>query len=406
MNLNKFNQLVDLLQQTQFPAGSREGRLHVADAAALAELRAAVDDDHLGVVLPDEEIDDVVEGQTVTVELLEPRLGTVGVFATSFDEFLRSPTARIARPTAFYVVELGFSSEEKNNIPAIVGRYDAALSLISVLRDTATYVDEPTATLVYLDKERFDVPIKYRSADLDGLDIDRVAAIVASLQAQDSHREQKLAILGQALRDLTKSVAEPDRFSFAMRNLNELHTSLIEGYRLFAASFSYAKIRGELEAAKVEYAGKIHKAIADIQNQLLGLPVATVIVATQMKQTSAIDAQFWTNVAVLAGAWIFVLLLAMLLRNQFHTLSSLEQDIEKQRSDLETKYSSIAPQFKDVFRFLSRRLSAQRWSLWLVAVVSLFAIGLATFFFAMLSPPALELLKHVIAMARHMVGSS
>jgi hypothetical protein len=405
MNLNKFNQLVELLQQTQFPAGSREGRLHVADAAALAELRAAVDDDDLGVVLPDEEIDDVAEGQTVTVQLLEPRLGTVGIFATNFDEYLKSPTERIARPKAFYVIDLAYSSEEKNNIPEVVGRYDAVLSLISVLRDTATYVDEPTATLVYLDKERFDVPIKYRSADLDRLDIECAASIVASLQAQDSHREQKLAILGQALQDLTKSVGESDRFSFAMRNLNELHTSLVEGYRLFAASFSYAKIRGELEAAKVEYAGKIHKAIADIQNQLLGLPVATVIVATQMKQTSAIDAQFWTNLAVLAGAWIFVLLLAMLLRNQFHTLSSLEQDIRKQRSDLEAKYSSIAPQFKDVFAFLSRRLSAQRWSLWLIAGVSLFAICLATFFFTMLSPPALEELKRAVIIARNLVSS-
>ncbi|OJB33236.1 hypothetical protein BGV56_18705 [Burkholderia ubonensis] len=403
MSLTKFNQLVDLLQQVQFPAQSREGSLLVRDAPMLAELRAAVDDDDLGLVLPDADIDDVTEGQAITVQLLEPRLG-IGIFATDFDDFLRSPAERMARPRAFYILGLSYSSQQQNAAPPVIERYDTALTLISILRDTATYVDDASATLVYLDKERFNVPIRYRSSDLEGLDVDSAMSIASNFQAHDSHRDQKLAILGQAIQDLTKNIAESDRFSFALKNLKALHTSLIEGYRLFAASFSYAKIKGELEAAKVEYAGKIHKAIADIQNQLLGLPVATVIVATQMKATATVDAQFWTNLAVLAGAWIFVALLGMLLRNQFHTLTSLEQDIKKQHADLEAKYSSIAPQFEAVFDFLKRRLSTQRVSLWLIAGVALFAVALGTFFFVMLSAPALEWVKRATVIAEHLLA--
>ncbi|VBG34883.1 Uncharacterised protein [Burkholderia pseudomallei] len=403
MSLTKFNQLVDLLQQVQFPAQSREGSLLVRDVPMLAELRAAVDDEDLGLILPDADIDDVTEGQTITVQLLEPRLG-IGIFATDFDDFLRSPSERMARPKAFYIIGLSYSSQQQNVAPPVIERYDTALTLISILRDTATYVDGASATLVYLDKERFDVPIRYRSSDLDGLDVDSAMSIATNLQAHDSHRDQKLAILGQAIQDLTKNIAESDRFSFALKNLKALHTSFIEGYRLFAASFSYAKIKGELEAAKVEYAGKIHKAIADIQNQLLGLPVATVIVATQMKATATVDAQFWTNLAVLAGAWIFIALLGMLLRNQFHTLTSLEQDIKKQHADLEAKYSSIAPQFEAVFDFLKRRLSTQRVSLWLIAGVALFAVALGTFFFVMLSAPALEWVKRATVIAGHLLA--
>nr|WP_164465613.1 hypothetical protein [Burkholderia gladioli] len=394
MSRIKFEQLASLLDQVQFSPASREGTLHVVDAGMLAELRAIVDDDELGLITPEEEINDIVVGDRVAIELLEPRLG-IGVFATDFEDFLRAPSVRIKRPNQFYIIDLHYNSLSAAALPVSIEKYGQLLKFIDILRETATYVDEPNATLVYLDKDRFDVEIRYTTTDIAILDIAKLNSIIESISTQDVHREQKLAILGQTLKEITKNVSARDKFSHILKHLSEIQNSYVEGYRLFAASFSYSKIKGELEAAKVEYIGKIHKAITDIQNQLLGLPIATVVVATQMKEAKDINVQFWTNVAVLAGAWIFVALLSLLIRNQFHTLDVLHQDIKKQREDLENKYSSISPQFVDTFRLLKRRLCAQRLALGVIFVVAGVALIMATFFFFMLTQPAFDWLQRL-----------
>ena len=56
-----------------------------------------------------------------------------------------------------------------------------------------------------------------------------------------------------------------------------------------------------MEAAKVDYVAKIHKTLIDIQGQLLAIPVATIIVASQLKSNQTCGVDFWTNIAVLAG---------------------------------------------------------------------------------------------------------
>jgi hypothetical protein len=99
-------------------------------------------------------------------------------------------------------------------------------------------------------------------------------------------------------------------------------------YRLFVSNFSYDKVRSELEAAQVEYTAKIHKVFTDIQNQLLTIPVATVVVATQMELATGSD-QFWIDTAVLMGSFIFVILVGFLVCNQKHTLDTLEKEITR-----------------------------------------------------------------------------
>ena len=90
--------------------------------------------------------------------------------------------------------------------------------------------------------------------------------------------------MAEAVYELTAKLPSHKRFVSLLEQGEGLNDRLEKGYRLFfAAGFSYEKFRDEIESARVEYAGKIHKVFSDIQNQLLGIPVATIIVATQMK---------------------------------------------------------------------------------------------------------------------------
>jgi len=146
------------------------------------------------------------------------------------------------------------------------------------------------------------------------------------------------------------------RFAYLLDNIAAVTDEVRNGYRLFASSFSYAKIRSDLEAARVEYISKIHKTLIDIQGQLLGVPVATIIVASQFKIANSCGVELWTNVAILSGAWVFFGLLLIAIVNQWLTLSSVSDEIERQRERLTAEYAAISDQFLDIFAGLLRRI--------------------------------------------------
>lgn len=83
----------------------------------------------------------------------------------------------------------------------------------------------------------------------------------------------------------------------------------------------------QLRVAKIEEMGKIHKVFSDIQNQILGIPVATIIVATQMKQANGWDSQALINTAVVLGALFFTIMILFVLFNQWQTLTAINDEL-------------------------------------------------------------------------------
>jgi hypothetical protein len=210
--------------------------------------------------------------------------------------------------------------------------------------------------------------------------IDKVDTLLG-LFGRDEHREQKLEILAEALMDLARSQPQKVRFPYLVANLDAILKALQDGYRLFASSFSYAKIRSQLEDARIDFATKIHKTIVDIQAQLLGLPVASVVVASQLKVAKACSLELWTDVAVLAGAWIFAGLLMFGVINQWLTLGVLSTEIQRQEEKLKSDYAAISKQFDDVFKSLNRRVCWHRIVLFTIAILALVGAMFATFAF-------------------------
>lgn len=145
-----------------------------------------------------------------------------------------------------------------------------------------------------------------------------------------------------------------------MEHLAELLNSFSEGYRLFVADFSYDKIVNQLEVAKLEEIGKIHKTFADVQNQILGIPVATIVVATQMKAAKYIGYEFWVNTAVLIGCWVFTVLSIFVLRNQLHTLSAIGSEISRKKQQMIKDYKAVEDLITKSFPLLEARLKSQQ----------------------------------------------
>lgn len=386
MSQQSFSRLVTIYRAIEFTPGTRDGRLVISDAEQLLILKSLLSDHHqYGISLSGEHLSDSLEvGAVIQLIVEDPRTG-VGLLAEHFAEVLTFPAARIKEPR-FYLFGNAWACTD-DTPPEQVERYRLLLKFIRLLEESAAYLDKENIDLVYIDDGKFTIPLKYTSDDLAKIDLISLEALLARF-VQDTHREQKLAIIGKAVQKLCGVKGLPQRFACLIENMPQLLKQFDEGYRLFVADFSYEKVLDQMETAKLEELTKIHKTFADVQNQILGIPVATIIVATQLKATSAVDAIFWVNSAILVGVWVFAILTLLVMRNQLHTLDALDEEIKRKQRKIETDYAQVKDVVSNIFPQLKNRLKTQRWAFRAVDLVIAFGLILAHVMYVALTQPA------------------
>ncbi|MFA7441098.1 MAG: hypothetical protein WCZ66_09010 [Sphingomonadaceae bacterium] len=382
-----FADLVEIYRNTQFEASGREGILTVASPRIEAVLRTLEQDTRLleetNIALLDE-ADAIGPGRKLRIHFGPPRLA-FGALARNWDELWELPGTQFEEPAHYYILEDDASSVDPEPSPVFL-RYRALLQVVALFARSATWVDRTERELVFVDQGKIVIPLQFRTSDLTD-SLANTAALLTELFEDPLHAGQKLAILATTLIDMTGAVPESQRFPYLLHHLDTVVRGVTQGYNLFASSFSYAKIRGELENAHIDYMKRIHNTLADIQGQLLGIPVATIIVTSQLQPVEGCDLPFWTNLAVLFGGWIFVALLSFSVVNQWTTLSALARQIDRQRHKLATDYARVSAQFADIFRDLDRRIFWHRLALVVVAVIGLLGAILTTIAFAHLTAP-------------------
>lgn len=371
-----FDDLVGIYRRTRFD-GNGGGVLTVASAEIANTLRAIdadeqlYDDAQLSLIVPA----DPVIGNEVAITVGTPKL-SLGLLAADFDALFKAPGAVFAEPTAYYVISPRYARGD-DPVPEPLARYRALLSVVARLRDAASYVDEVQRELVYIGTDKVVVPVQFASADLPA-SLHEQSARLNCIFDDALHADEKSGLLSSAVVDLVAGQRLAQRFPFLVANLDRVCEEVEKGYRLFASSFSYSKIRNEVETARLDYVNNIHKTIVDVQGQLLGIPIATIVVASQLKPSSDCGVAFWTNTAVLLGAWIFVALLGLAITNQWHTLSALASDVRGQRTRLTKDYAAVSDQFDGVFGGLQRRIRWHRKVLGAVLALGLLGVALAT----------------------------
>ncbi|GGL43735.1 hypothetical protein [Caulobacter rhizosphaerae] len=375
----KFDQLLSVYRATQFSPDGRSGNLTILDDGVLATLRLldtdedALQDSGIGMGATDPATLSI--GDVIQVDFTSPRIG-LGSLVKDFDTLVKSSSGYIEEPSAYFVVD-GAYYPGGGNPPDWLVKYRKTLKLISLLSQAASYLDRTKQAFVFVRKIKTVIPIRYNAAMLG-----RVSAVDADrflgLFADEAHKDQKLEILSEAIVRLCEAQPVDDRFRTLLENLGTLADAVRDGYKLFASSFSYSKIKGELEAAKIEYVTKIHKTIVDVQAQLLGIPVASVIVASQLKTAQSCGPDLWTDVAVISGAWIFLILLVVALVNQLLTLNTICAEINRQRSKLVKDYADLGQTFTRVFDGLIYRICWHRAALAIVGTIAILGACFAT----------------------------
>ena len=339
----RFQTLLPVYRNTAFAADGKAGVLTVANQTVLDTVRW-IDLDHdalqdSGLTLKTDPATLTV-GATVSLDIAPPRLG-LGRLVTDVDALLKTPRARTEEPDAYFLSGSGYAAGQANP-PPLLAAYRKVLALTALLKEAAAAFDPSRQELLFIvDGVKINVPILYEADQLAQLDKpawDELTAVFA----ENTHRDQKLEILGSASVHLVEAQPPAERFTYLLKNLATLKDEVAKGYRLFVSSFSYAKVRSELETARLEFIGKIHKTFVDIQGQLLGIPIATFVVAVQMKGADKCSPEGWMDAAVLAGAWIFYLLLLLAIANQWLTLGAINAEIERQKKKVSKDFDSAS----------------------------------------------------------------
>lgn len=250
----EFNDLVELYRNARFGKGGAddESALTVA-TQAVADLLKRLDDDayataETGVTM----LDDVVKvkiGATVKVRLDDPRSG-FAVLAHDLHGLITSPRARIEEPRRFYLTEPAYAPGDAP-VPDAVARYRKVLALVQLFAKAASMLDATKSELVFVKGGKVILPVRFDAADIATLDVAAADRLLGQF-AGELHHDQKCSILFEALVELCAKHRADNVFPFVLRNLDSIAGTVADGYRLFASSFSYSKIKGELEDARID----------------------------------------------------------------------------------------------------------------------------------------------------------
>lgn len=382
-----FDQLIPLYRNIEFSDDGAEGRLTVRDHSILEtvrELDASERASEDAAISFKNSVTSAGLGSSLDVSVGAPRSG-LGQLALDLDALLESGRNRVLEPARFYLIKERFAYNDAAVIDG-VQRYRTVLRFIHALKEAAAFLDPYQGEMLFLGPARLAVPVNYRLADLRGV----TPATVEEFEAfvfQKVHKDQKEAIVASTLVEICRGIPEAERFPYLLGNLREFVTKCHDSYRLFASEFSYEKIRSRAEEAIGDYAAKIHRTFHDIQNQVLGIPVATVVVATQMKVATQCDVAFWANLAVALGATLFVILLSFAVSNQLMTLSSIGRDLARQKTKLSSDYSIVSAEFLPLYRRLEHRICVHLIALWSIGLCCIGGVALTWYIFVQLTEP-------------------
>lgn len=375
--------LVPLYQATSFEVGQRTGVLIIKTAELLEQLNTVLSDEHkYGITLKSIQNSTLAIGDAVDLHLNEPRVG-LGLLADSFSDVLCYPRGTVTAPKFFLLdLHLAYSDLALEQVEKFAN-YKKVLRLLELLGESSAYFDKEVPELVFIKDGKVALPVNYDVSDLLSLDAISLEALLTRFEI-DTNREQKLAMLAEAVMKQCSGLESKRRFQVLLSHLKETLKSFDDSYRLFIANFSYDKVRDELQSEKIEELTKIHKTFSDIQGQILGIPLATVLVATQMKPATTWDSTAWINATVLTGVWVFAILMFFVLRNQLHTLDAIDQEIKRKKKKVEETYITVSDLVSKIFPELEKRLCIQRWAFRAVDLVVVVGFIMAhVMFFAM-----------------------
>lgn len=199
--------------------------------------------------------------------------------------------------------------------------------------------------IIFVGKSNLKINSEYISDDLN-LNLVLVKSFIRDYIQNDFHQEDRHLSVINGLHESFKD-SEISLSTF-LKNFENFYKVIKSNFQLYMDKFSFDDFKNKVEEDRREYTIKINKVFSDMQNQLLTLPLATVLAAGQMVNVlSAGD--FIKNILIVIAIVIFCVFILMQISNQDNTLNALEAEItlrknemsEKDDSDHKTEYLRV-----------------------------------------------------------------
>lgn len=360
------------------------GELLLNNPAVVDLLQRALKDEKIAItcglaVLCDSD-SEIQLGERITLRLFQPTLIRIFKDAHSYN----ADEANIFNPTEFYYLEKEDWANWESHRPDSVGVGELIQEFLSVLKSAALFVNLSSRSLVFPDvRGVVEIPIKIDALPEPSLWSTHLRGIIEFMR-DELHVNHKKAALVQSVVYLTRAKNHSDRFTGLLEDASGLYDRCVSEYSIFLSAFSFEKVREEAEAIRVDFTARIHHVLSEIQGQLLGLPAAAIVIATQLKPTTELGATFVANIGVLVASMLFAWLISVLVKNQGQTLRVIENDSGRRHAQFKAELNGAASELDEVFSYLAQRIQHQRKALRSIDRVTLVgaAITIVSFLYA------------------------
>ncbi len=260
---------------------------------------------------------------------------------------LRTSCATMQHNKDFFIESHGYRSTSGDECPTDLAAVVAAGKLFKALEPLTDDVRKAgkKVDLVWMGKHKITLHNQgYAAGWKTSSELDD---FISGFLEDERYRREKTSIVRGVLGEMF-----PNRQSLDMNDLMSAIGSFMQqvtaGYDLFVADFSFQRVKAAVDKEKLDFVMRLDQLLSVMQNQLLGVPLALVIVATQM--TSGSDS-FLRNITIFFGCIIYSLFMDILLRNQRATLCTLKIEVRRQHDNIR----SITQEFDELFEDLKKR---------------------------------------------------
>lgn len=275
----------------------------------------------------------------------------VGVFE-SMTELVDGARRRNV-PQLFTVRGLCYTHGRSTSIPEVVDQYLGAVRLWQLFDRSADHGTGQGHSLFFIKtfESKVELRCEYTATDLRTLN--RLDEFSKNYFESDHHRDQKRTIIRNALLEIFKGQIIV-RHSDLLLKYQDFIESVRNAYTLYTTDFSFERLQLEVDKQNLEDILRLNKTFSDIQNQLLAIPAAMLLVGASVKNNNLA-----ANFATIVGVSIFVWIMNKLIRNQFCAVKAIDEEIQLRQGKIKEQPAEISKKLLPRFSDLSDRIKHQ-----------------------------------------------
>jgi hypothetical protein len=316
-------------------------------------------------------VDKVLITDRIKVRLYPNKLVNDKYFET-FEDLINHSSQSYPQ-NRYFVNSLNYDSIEQIQ-PIQIQNFVAFTKLISFLKSISDY--QKGNELVFFQAKQLILTTDYSVNDL--LEIKGLDDLISHIQESADKEERRIIFTNELIASLSKINELKNRFKFLVTNFADLTSNYHKSHSLYLEKYSYQKFKSEIDKEIIEYSKKIQAVINDAQTKLVAIPAAFLLIIGQFDLTGE---KIYFNLALVLSAFVFSVLLEVLLRNQFSALDFVKDDIDRFKNSVDDKKIEIlGDDLTKVFTKINNLHSKQKCYLniirFLVWLTPLFAIGL------------------------------